>query len=57
MRRTRTTGIRSCVEREPKSIGIILISTDRGLAGGLNANRLQADAAAAARVAGQGRRR
>jgi F-type H+-transporting ATPase subunit gamma len=26
------------VEREPKSIGIILISTDRGLAGGLNAN-------------------
>jgi F-type H+-transporting ATPase subunit gamma len=26
------------LEREPKSIGIILISTDRGLAGGLNAN-------------------
>jgi F-type H+-transporting ATPase subunit gamma len=26
------------VEREPQSIGIILISTDRGLAGGLNAN-------------------
>src|SRR5690349_961286 len=26
------------VTREPKSIGIILISTDRGLAGGLNAN-------------------
>jgi len=26
------------VEREPKSVGIILISTDRGLAGGLNAN-------------------
>ena len=26
------------VEREPKSIGIIVISTDRGLAGGLNAN-------------------
>jgi F-type H+-transporting ATPase subunit gamma len=26
------------VAREPKSIGIILISTDRGLAGGLNAN-------------------
>jgi F-type H+-transporting ATPase subunit gamma len=26
------------VEREPKSIGVILISTDRGLAGGLNAN-------------------
>jgi F-type H+-transporting ATPase subunit gamma len=25
-------------EREPKGIGIILISTDRGLAGGLNAN-------------------
>jgi F-type H+-transporting ATPase subunit gamma len=25
-------------EREPKSIGIIVISTDRGLAGGLNAN-------------------
>ncbi len=25
-------------EREPKSIGIVLISTDRGLAGGLNAN-------------------
>jgi F-type H+-transporting ATPase subunit gamma len=25
-------------EREPKSVGIILISTDRGLAGGLNAN-------------------
>jgi F-type H+-transporting ATPase subunit gamma len=26
------------VEREPKAIGVILISTDRGLAGGLNAN-------------------
>src|SRR5579862_5511461 len=26
------------IEREPKSIGIIIISTDRGLAGGLNAN-------------------
>src|SRR5580704_5351501 len=26
------------VEREPKSIGVIVISTDRGLAGGLNAN-------------------
>jgi len=26
------------LEREPKSIGVILISTDRGLAGGLNAN-------------------
>ncbi|HEY1282874.1 MAG TPA: F0F1 ATP synthase subunit gamma [Steroidobacteraceae bacterium] len=26
------------VEREPKSIGLIVISTDRGLAGGLNAN-------------------
>ena len=26
------------LEREPKSVGIILISTDRGLAGGLNAN-------------------
>ncbi len=26
------------IEREPKSVGIILISTDRGLAGGLNAN-------------------
>jgi F-type H+-transporting ATPase subunit gamma len=26
------------IEREPKAIGIILISTDRGLAGGLNAN-------------------
>ena len=26
------------VEREPKSVGVILISTDRGLAGGLNAN-------------------
>ena len=26
------------VEREPKAIGIIVISTDRGLAGGLNAN-------------------
>jgi F-type H+-transporting ATPase subunit gamma len=25
-------------EREPKAVGIILISTDRGLAGGLNAN-------------------
>jgi F-type H+-transporting ATPase subunit gamma len=25
-------------EREPKAIGVILISTDRGLAGGLNAN-------------------
>ena len=25
-------------EREPKAIGIIVISTDRGLAGGLNAN-------------------
>src|SRR4029079_7827520 len=26
------------VESEPKSIGVIVISTDRGLAGGLNAN-------------------
>jgi F-type H+-transporting ATPase subunit gamma len=26
------------IERDPKSIGIIVISTDRGLAGGLNAN-------------------
>jgi F-type H+-transporting ATPase subunit gamma len=26
------------LEREPKSIGIVVISTDRGLAGGLNAN-------------------
>jgi F-type H+-transporting ATPase subunit gamma len=26
------------VEREPKSIGVIVITTDRGLAGGLNAN-------------------
>src|SRR5580698_217908 len=26
------------IEREPKSIGVILISTDRGMAGGLNAN-------------------
>src|SRR6185295_12711329 len=26
------------VEREPKSIGVIVISTDRGLASGLNAN-------------------
>jgi F-type H+-transporting ATPase subunit gamma len=26
------------VEREPKSIGVIVVSTDRGLAGGLNAN-------------------
>src|ERR1700704_1884645 len=26
------------LEREPKSVGIIVISTDRGLAGGLNAN-------------------
>jgi F-type H+-transporting ATPase subunit gamma len=26
------------VDREPKSVGIIVISTDRGLAGGLNAN-------------------
>src|ERR1043165_3736092 len=25
-------------EREPKGVGIIVISTDRGLAGGLNAN-------------------
>src|ERR1700732_2353367 len=25
-------------EREPKAIGIVVISTDRGLAGGLNAN-------------------
>ena len=26
------------IEREPKSIGIIIVSTDRGLAGGLNVN-------------------
>ena len=26
------------IEREPKGVGIIIISTDRGLAGGLNAN-------------------
>jgi F-type H+-transporting ATPase subunit gamma len=26
------------IEREPKSVGIIIISTDRGLCGGLNAN-------------------
>src|ERR1700760_1610423 len=25
-------------EREPKAVGIIIVSTDRGLAGGLNAN-------------------
>src|SRR3984893_19511764 len=25
-------------EREPKAVGIVVISTDRGLAGGLNAN-------------------
>src|SRR5260221_11109573 len=26
------------IEREPKSVGVIIISTDRGLCGGLNAN-------------------
>src|SRR3982074_2544187 len=26
------------LEREPKAVGIVVISTDRGLAGGLNAN-------------------
>ena len=26
------------IEREPKSVGIIVISTDRGLCGGLNTN-------------------
>jgi len=26
------------IEREPKAVGIIVISTDRGLAGGLNSN-------------------
>src|SRR5881398_3203281 len=26
------------VQREPRSVGIIIISTDRGLAGGLNTN-------------------
>ena len=30
------------VEREPKSVGIIVISTDRGLCGGLNANVFRA---------------
>ena len=39
-------------EREPKSIGIIVISTDRGLAGGLNANIFKQTLHAAARVAG-----
>jgi F-type H+-transporting ATPase subunit gamma len=30
------------IEREPKAIGIIVISTDRGLAGGLNSNLFKA---------------
>src|ERR1700727_3803747 len=29
------------MEREPKAVGVIVISTDRGLAGGLNANLLK----------------
>ena len=43
------------VTREPKAIGIIVISTDRGLAGGLNANVFKQTLHADARVAGQGR--
>ena len=38
MRPIRTFGIPFLIERELKAIGIIIISTDRGLAGGLNAN-------------------
>ena len=41
--------------REAKAVGIIVISTDRGLAGGLNANVFKQTLLADARVAGQGR--
>jgi F-type H+-transporting ATPase subunit gamma len=34
------------IEREPKSVGFIVISTDRGLAGGLNVNLFKATLAA-----------
>ena len=40
---------------EAKAVGIIVISTDRGLAGGLNANVFKQTLLLGARVAGQGR--
>ena len=43
------------VEREAKSVGFIVITTDRGLCGGLNVNLFKATLACDARVAGQGR--
>ena len=43
------------LEREVKAVGIIVISTDRGLAGGLNANVFKQTLLADARVAGEGR--
>ena len=42
-------------EREPKAIGVIVISTDRGLAGGLNINMFKQTLLLHARVAGEGR--
>ncbi len=42
-------------ERDPKSVGIIIISTDRGLCGGLNTNVFKTRHPADARVAGEGR--
>ncbi len=42
--------------RDAKNVGFIVISTDRGLAGGLNAEPVQADAARGQGMAGEGLR-
>ena len=41
------------VEREVKAVGIIVVSTDRGLCGALNIERVQAGAGRGTRVAGR----
>ncbi len=43
------------MEREPKAVGIIVVSTDRGLAGGLNANVFKRTMLTDARMAAEGR--
>ena len=57
-RPTPITVTRSLLERETgAAVGIIVVSTDRGLCGALNAERVQARAAARdPRVAGEGRK-
>ena len=41
----------------PKAVGFIVVTTDKGLCGGLNTNMLRAVTQQAARAAGRGRRR